>query len=146
MAIASWLIPLGPWQVRVHHLRTDRALDSAEGGFALRSNAAARVAARGRGCRVDADNGFSLIEDIGAGTPRRPDHIVTPPNSSIMFADCALIPTLTARLAPGEHWLYCAVYASPHSPPPHQPPVAIRGDGCLRLIDPRQDQIVVLTL
>lgn len=38
------LIPLGPWQVRVHHLRTDRALDSAEGGFALRSNAAARRA------------------------------------------------------------------------------------------------------
>lgn len=43
---------------------------------------------------------------------RQPDSIITPPNSSIMFAQCAAIPLLTAEIAQGESWLCCAVSAS----------------------------------
>jgi hypothetical protein len=35
VAITSWVLPLGPWQVRVHEIRSARELECAEGGFSL---------------------------------------------------------------------------------------------------------------
>ncbi|MNL61360.1 hypothetical protein D3C87_1852710 [compost metagenome] len=43
---------------------------------------------------------------------RQPDSIVTPPNSSVMFAECASIPVLMSEIPVGESWLCCAVTAS----------------------------------
>ncbi|VFS59861.1 Uncharacterised protein [Kluyvera cryocrescens] len=58
-------------------------------------------------------NGMSVIADIAPQAPfRRGDSVVTPPNSSVMFAECAVIPTLTGEIDAGEHWLCCAVNAS----------------------------------
>ena len=59
-----------------------------------------------------ASNGSSMIANLAPGIARQGEAVITPPNSSIMFAPCAAIPTLSTELAPGEHWLACAVIAS----------------------------------
>ena len=65
-----------------------------------------------RGCYLAADNGSSVIVDLSPVITRQPDSIVTPPNSSIMFAQCSSIPILTSEIPQGESWLCCAVSAS----------------------------------
>lgn len=45
-----------------------------------------------RGCEINASNGSSAIVDLSPAIRRQPDSVVTPPNSSIMFAECASIP------------------------------------------------------
>ena len=109
--VSTWLIPCGDWHVRVHRLETARALESVEGGFAVKK--APHQSIGTRGCRVAAENGVSLIYDLSPTHPRQPESVVTPPNSSIMFAECATIPLLQQAFAPGTHWLACAVQANP---------------------------------
>lgn len=67
---------------------------------------------RERGCYLAAENGSSVIVDLSPAITRLPDSIVTPPNSSIMFPECASIPLLKTDLPQGESWLCCAVIAS----------------------------------
>jgi hypothetical protein len=107
--IATWLVPFGEWHVRLHRINSARELQTAEGGFAVRKTEP-RVGER----RVSlvADNGSSLIVDLSPQIQRRPESIVTPPNSSIMFPECAAIPLLTGDITRGESWLCCAVLAS----------------------------------
>lgn len=71
-----------------------------------------------RGCYLTASNGSSVIVDLSPAIAREPDSIVTPPNSSIMFPECASIPLLKTDLPQGESWLCCAVVAS-EKPPRH---------------------------
>ncbi|MDU5685173.1 MAG: DUF2264 domain-containing protein [Kluyvera cryocrescens] len=108
--IDTWLIPCGDWHVRVHHVTSARRLQTVEGGFAVIK---ADAETGGQWSRVRAVNGMSVIADIAPQAPfRRGDCVVTPPNSSVMFAECAVIPTLTGEIDAGEHWLCCAVNAS----------------------------------
>lgn len=108
--IDTWLIPCGDWHVRVHHVTSARRLQTVEGGFAV-IKADAEIG--GQWSRVRTVNGMSVIADIAPQAPfRRGDSVVTPPNSSVMFAECAVIPTLTGEIDAGEHWLCCAVNAS----------------------------------
>jgi hypothetical protein len=50
--------------------------------------------------------------DLSPERMRQPDSIVTPPNSSIMFPECASVPLLKTDIPQGESWLCCAVIAS----------------------------------
>ena len=61
-----------------------------------------RPPVRERGCYLLAENGSSVIVDLSPIIQRQPDSIVTPPNSSIMFAECASIPLLKADLPQGK--------------------------------------------
>ncbi|WP_318387610.1 DUF2264 domain-containing protein [Enterobacter sp.] len=110
--VQTWLIPCGEWHVRVHHIDSARHLDSVEGGFAVMKAPHQHIHTDGKtGCLVQAKNGTSAIVSLSAALTRDGDCIITPPNSSIMFAECAAIPVLTGKIPPGEHWLYCAVRA-----------------------------------
>ena len=31
----SAIIPLGPWHIRIHHISTDKEIDTADGGFSI---------------------------------------------------------------------------------------------------------------
>jgi hypothetical protein len=114
--VETWLIPSPPWHVRVHHLRTDRPLWSAEGGFALDRTgddplARAGVEQAGEGvalARYPA-GGSGLRDLLGqrAGRVLRAD-----PNTNLLHPRTVL-PTLLGEHAPGEHWLACAVLAEP---------------------------------
>jgi len=111
--IDTWQVPFGEWHLRLHRINSARALQTAEGGFAVMKT---EQQIRERGCYLAAENGSSLIVDLSPAIARQPDSIVTPPNSSIMFPECASIPLLKTDLPPGESWLCCAVVASgsPH--------------------------------
>ena len=132
--IDTWLIPCGEWHVRVHRVNTARRLQTVEGGFAVMK---ADVESRAQFSRVHAANGVSIIADITPQTGvRQGDSVVTPPNSSVMFAECAVIPTLTGEIEPGKHWLCCAVAASGERTAP-QPvlPTLLIDNNTLRVTD-----------
>lgn len=107
--IDSWLVPFGEWHLRLHRITSARTLQTVEGGFAVMKT---EPQLHGRGSYLSADNGSSAIVDLSPNISRQPDSVVTPPNSSIMFAGCATIPVLTSTLPQGESWLCCAVMAS----------------------------------
>src|SRR5690606_5790424 len=65
-----------------------------------------------RGCYLAAENGSSAIVDLSPVITREPDSMVTPPNSSVMFPECAAIPLLKTDIPQGESWLCSAVTAS----------------------------------
>ncbi|MCK6697829.1 DUF2264 domain-containing protein [Enterobacter bugandensis] len=107
--IETWQIPFGEWHLRLHRINSARTLQTAEGGFAVMKT---EHQIRACGSYLAAENGSSAIVDLSPFIERTPDSIVTPPNSSIMFPECASIPLLKTDLQPGERWLCCAVIAS----------------------------------
>lgn len=107
--IDTWQVPFGEWHLRLHRINSARALQTAEGGFAVMKT---EHQIRERGCYLAAENGSSAIVDLSPVIARVPDSIVTPPNSSIMFPECAAIPLLKTDIPQGESWLCCAVFAS----------------------------------
>ncbi|MBX8461651.1 DUF2264 domain-containing protein [Enterobacter sp. RIT637] len=107
--IDTWQIPFGEWHLRLHRINSARALQTAEGGFAVMKT---EHQIRERGCYLKAENGSSAIVDLSPAITRVPDSLVTPPNSSIMFPECAAIPLLKTDIPLGESWLCCAVFAS----------------------------------
>ena len=107
--IDTWLVPFGEWHLRLHRINSARILQTVEGGFAVMKT---EPQLHGRGSYLSADNGSSAIVDLSPNITRQPDSVVTPPNSSIMFAECAAIPLLTSTIPQGESWLCCAVMAS----------------------------------
>ncbi|HHA2011355.1 TPA: DUF2264 domain-containing protein [Enterobacter mori] len=106
--IDTWQVPFGEWHLRLHRINSARALQTAEGGFAVMKT---EHQIRERGCYLAAENGSSVIVDLSPAITRLPDSIVTPPNSSIMFPECATIPLLKTDIPQGESWLCCAVFA-----------------------------------
>ncbi|MFS2221106.1 DUF2264 domain-containing protein [Pantoea sp. B65] len=111
--IASWLIPCGEWHIRAHLIDSKRELKSVEGGFALiNAPEVAKIIGQGKGCLINASNGASVIYDLPVGQQRSAGSVITPPNSSIMFAECAIIPVLNGRITTGKQWLCCAVAAT----------------------------------
>lgn len=110
--IDTWLIPCGEWHVRVHRIDSARALKTLEGGFAVINHAGVFTPSDGRDSLLHASNGTSLIHEASPLYHREPGHIVTPPNSSIVFAECAAIPTLSGSIPQGISWLCCAVAAT----------------------------------
>lgn len=130
--INSWLIPCGDGHLRLHHVTTAREIDAVEGGFAVIHDRQTQVALQQQhmaSSRIIARNGSSQIANVEDDAFREAATVVTPPNSSIMFAETAAIPVLKKVLAPGEHWLMCAVFASADvSESPLALPVVRRGD------------------
>ena len=112
VSITTWLIPVLPWHVRVHVIRSAVALVAAEGGFSL--------AGEGEDSGSDdpltpAQPGLavamtlavtSVIRDLYGG--RTPRLVAADPNTNILYPR-SVIPTLMGELLPGENWLACAV-------------------------------------
>jgi hypothetical protein len=110
--VETWLIPRPPWHLRVHCLRSDRPLWSAEGGFALDRTgddplSHAGVQQEGAGfAYAGYPAGWSELRDLEglrAGQVLRLD-----PNTNLL-APRTVLPALLGRHDPGEHQLACAV-------------------------------------
>ncbi|HKS34288.1 MAG TPA: DUF2264 domain-containing protein [Enterobacteriaceae bacterium] len=143
--ITTWLIACGEWHLRVHKIDSERALKTVEGGFAVLK--AEHNPLGERGCRINASNGTSAIFDLSPQPLRRADSVVTPPNSSIMFAGCASIPLLAGDIPCGESWLCCAVAASerPDESYSLRPELAIDGHR-LTITDPLSGRTLTLSV
>jgi hypothetical protein len=122
--ITSWVLPLGPWQVRVHEIESGRELESAEGGFSLPDEG-------GRGLPppplVEMREGALLasfpwayggIADLAAPSPpgaetaaaRRAELHKPEPNLNVLHPK-VLVPLLRGRVPKGRCLLACAVLA-----------------------------------
>lgn len=108
--ITTWLTAAPPWHVRTHRIRTGRALHTAEAGFAVDRDGDRPPAAAGEGHAVarSAAGDLSGVRDLGSGPAREGLVVDALPGTNVLVPRTA-IPTLVARLAPGEHWLRAAV-------------------------------------
>ncbi len=116
VAVETWLIPQPPWHLRIHRIRTDKPLWSAEGGFALDRTGDDPLARAGM-VQEDAGVVWARYPAGGSGVldllgERNGRVLRVDPNSNLM-APRTVLPTLVAQHAPGEHWLVCAVLAEP---------------------------------
>jgi hypothetical protein len=110
--IVTWIVPAGPWHVRVHHVKTMRALQTAEGGFAHPHTEEARAR---REVNWESGMGFAFIPGpfsfSGMHDPLRQragEIIFADANSNLLHPNSA-IPALRGNLLPGRHWLAAAV-------------------------------------
>ncbi|GAA0401812.1 hypothetical protein Acor_60760 [Acrocarpospora corrugata] len=109
--IETWLIACAPWHVRIHRVRSGRPLHTAEGAFALNRDVPAHRTATGTAhARLLSPAGLCQIEDLAPAPTRRGELLAALPGTNVM-APRTTIPTLRGELAPGEHWLTCAVVA-----------------------------------
>ena len=116
VSVDTVIAPLGMWHVRRHIIHTAYGIEAAEGAFAVRKDwAGARPCDRiASACAAD---GRSAIAHGAYGTSAvfalrgydRGEVIHTEPNTNLIYPRTVL-PTLRARLAPGEHTLLCAVF------------------------------------
>ncbi|SEF68097.1 hypothetical protein SAMN05216223_101707 [Actinacidiphila yanglinensis] len=108
--ITTWVTAAAPWHLRTHRIRTARPLHTAEGGFAVDRDGglARREEADGSAVAVSAAGDLSGLRDAGDGAARAGRVIEVLPGTNLL-ARRTVLPTLTAQLAPGEHWLRCAV-------------------------------------
>jgi hypothetical protein len=116
--ITTWLVPTGAWHVRVHHVRSKRALVSAEGGFALSRAADDRHGPQGnQRCTeghalAEYPAGLSSIRDLLGN--RAGQVVRAAPNTNLLHPR-TVIPTLRGRHEPGQFWLACAVQGLPRA-------------------------------
>jgi len=110
VVIDTWLVPLGCWQVRIHHINTARPLECAEGGFSLAHAADLQVEEKTALCQLTTPRDISALICLSS-PPRQGEHLLTPPNSHLLFSERAAIPLLRGELNIGKHLLICAVWA-----------------------------------
>jgi hypothetical protein len=127
--VETWLVPptdAAPlWHLRVHRIKTGRALSSAEGGFAIYGQAkngralepasgeAFGAFAEGGATRATSRAGVVGVVDVG-GQPRTGTALRTDANSNLIVAR-AVLPTLRGEHEPGPQsiWLVTAVFGLP---------------------------------
>ncbi|MCU6711573.1 DUF2264 domain-containing protein [Paenibacillus sp. J5C_2022] len=111
--VRSWIVPSGMWHVRIHRLRNERPLDAAEGGFAIRQPEGYLP------CKDDAtvaEEGSAIVRTslhmsgIRSISGYREALVIEPEANTNVLHSRTLLPTLTVRLEPGEHWLISAVF------------------------------------
>lgn len=116
--VRTWLVPAGLWHVRIHRIVTARLLDAAEGGFAIGRPADFSIAEE-TAVNVSKGNSFiSLpwgISGISGLEGFAEAVIIFPEANTNLLKPRTLIPTLTAQLDPGEHWLVSAVFGAAHT-------------------------------
>ncbi|CAH0120369.1 MULTISPECIES: DUF2264 domain-containing protein [unclassified Paenibacillus] len=116
--VRTWLVPAGVWHVRIHRIATGRPLDAAEGGFAVRRPA--DFAIREEDAIMTVPCGIAAILPWGvSGIANVEGHgqaeMIYPDANTNVLHPRTMIPTLTTRLEPGEHWLVSAVIGATHS-------------------------------
>ncbi len=113
--VRTWLIAGAPWHVRVHCIAAERALDVADGGFALGlegvdGSGPPQLAEDGpRAVASTACGASGVVALYGGGVAR----LIAPNANTNLLHPRTVIPTVLASLPPGTHWLATAVYGQP---------------------------------
>ena len=108
VTVETELLPLGMWHIRTHRIRTETEITVAEGGFAIAAEEPEQYTpdTSPRSAAVITPQGISGIRALQGYDAA--ENVKPEPNTNLM-APRTLLPTLKARLAPGEHTLVCAV-------------------------------------
>lgn len=110
--VRTWLVPCHPWHVRIHEIRTERFLHTAEGGFAV----PCEESPGGSEGPLEVEAGIyfrgSGLRDLAAF--RKARLISVFPNTNVIHPRTVL-PTLLGVVEPGASRLICAVLGEPDS-------------------------------
>ncbi len=105
--VQTWVVAGLPWHIRIHRIETERSLDTAEGGFALGQENE----------MISKIDTFGALASTSWGTCGikvligcRKGELVWPNANTNLLRPRTVLPTLTASLKPGIHWLASAVY------------------------------------
>jgi hypothetical protein len=116
--IKTWLVAGAPWHIRIHCIETNRAIDYADGGFALglenkdHQGQKEEVILNKQESLAKLPWGSSGIVSIyGQGQP----DLVYPNANTNLINPRTVIPTVKGSLKPGTHWLVNAVFGEPGS-------------------------------
>ncbi len=113
VVVETWLVPAGPWHIRLHQVTTPRRLSVVEGGFAIAKPdfRAWQESVAGSRAEVRTAEDISLIVGYDARTA-----VVSspPPNTNLMVAR-TLLPQLRGTLEAGTTQFACAVLARPRA-------------------------------
>lgn len=113
--VSTWLAPAGPGHVRVHHVRTARALHVFEGGFSLARLRETRRRRTARGlASITATAGMSYIADLAS---QRDGAVIDPATNTNLLHPRGALPGLRGKVPPGDSWLVCAVLGLPAENP-----------------------------
>ena len=132
VTVDTVIAPLGMWHVRKHVIRTEAALEAAEGAFSVPKDWAGsrpcdRIATRlssGEGfAAAHGEKGTSAIFALSGYASGEVIH--TEPNTNLIDPRCVL-PTLHARIAAGETTLKCAVWTDAGDLLPEKIPEEVR--------------------
>lgn len=108
--VRTWVVAGLPWHIRIHRIETRRELNAAEGGFALGQEMNLEQRIDKTGAAVSTIWGLSAVKGLlGDWKPE----LVWPNANTNLLRPRTVLPTLTAALAPGVHWLASAVYGDP---------------------------------
>ncbi|MCT4702214.1 DUF2264 domain-containing protein [Enterobacteriaceae bacterium H20N1] len=145
VTIDTWLLPLGDWQVRVHHIHSARNLDTAEGGFSQPNRPHPLVETGPGSCQLTTASDISAIFCLSPHS-RRGEELLTPPNSNVLFAERAAVPLLRGELTAGKDLLISAVWAGESADFNAQLcPQAIIRDDVVRLVTANHEKRLTLT-
>lgn len=114
--IKTWIITGAPWHIRIHHIDTERILDTAEGGFALglESDEFAQekcdITGSENAALAKLSSGISGIVNLYGC---RQAKCVFPNSDTNLINPRTVIPTITGKLNPGKHYLVSAVLGQP---------------------------------
>lgn len=116
--VETWLVAGAPWHLRVHSIRTERYLESAEGGFALAiepidfKESAIEIVQNRDGVLAGFPWGATgIIRLYGNGK----SELVYPNANTNLMNSRTVIPTVRASIHPGIHWYITAVFGDPAS-------------------------------
>ncbi|AIQ48531.1 hypothetical protein R70723_23395 [Paenibacillus sp. FSL R7-0273] len=116
--VRTWIIAGLPWHIRVHRIAAGRALDIAEGGFALGQEAERGQFISPTGAAACTAWGATAIKGLlGYSKVQGKAELIMPNANTNLLRPRTVLPTLTASLEPGVHWLVSAVYGDPAGNP-----------------------------
>lgn len=120
VTVETFTLPAGDWHIRLHAVTTPRALETAEGGFAIakpdhRAFAEKRDAGR---AEVTTATDISVI----VGGDARTGVVMSPLSNANVMAARTLVPQLRGRVEPGTTLLATAVLARPRGKSDALPP------------------------
>lgn len=119
MDVESYIVPLPVWHVRIHRIRTEYAVEIADGGYALPAEGGFLRGKESGKWRPDmikrSDRGLTALFTWSAGGIRGDAHgkyelVAAYPNTNL-FVNAAVIPTYKRHLEPGEHLIVTAMFA-----------------------------------
>lgn len=110
--VFSWVLPGNPWHIRIHRIITQRALKTAEGGFAIRRDHNIRQlpaeAVQIESDRILVDMPWARSGIMNLSGHARAEMVWAEANTNLQHP-ATIIPTLCTDLLPGNHWLVSAV-------------------------------------
>lgn len=113
--VQTWLICGNPWHIRIHCIDTARSLNTAEGGFAIGLEHTQMEAINGESRVLEEEaymkNIYGTSGIVNLYGERKSLMSYPNSNTNIMYPRTA-IPTLTAQLEKGKHYLISAVLGS----------------------------------